>query len=613
MFTTETKLVMDRTDLEQWKPKEVARLLALVESERRYYQDMVALLPTPLAVVSSDASLAWANRAFRQTFNVRSDELRRRSLQQIVDIEGIDAWIANIPRIPASTSQTLDAIALGRPVAVSAIPIRNGDEDVELEIMLLLDFKESAAAPNVLEAVPEHPEPVVQPAPAEESLSGSDADEGVEAEPELRREPGDEVQLASPEPPAAIFATRTTGAVAVPLMDLPAIVWEADASSLKFQAVSGAAQELLGYAELEWIARPEFFLERIHPEDRAPTMDLYRSVLKTGGDASAEFRALSSSGSEVWCRETIRVAGPAQKQRTITGVVTAIGPRKRFEQQILRAGRVEALKHFAGRLAHVLNNPLMIANGFAEELVTGLGPEHPLHADAQEIATAARRMSEITLELNEFTKHSAKAPKPIYLDEMMSGMESRIARAAGENVTLDMVPSDSPLWVNADPDQLSQVLEAVAFGTVETRAERTRLTVSWNTQEIREQIEMAPLNAASYVCITIRDDGRGIDPAQRASIFDPGIGKGGDDRIALDEAYRLVGEWEGDLAFDSQPFRGSTFFIYLPLVDRTEIQEASADQSDEIQEVLEPEPEPTRETILVVDDEAGIRGLMPRS
>ncbi len=128
-------------------------------------------------------------------------------------------------------------------------------------------------------------------------------------------------------------------------MDLPAIVWEADAATLKFQSVSGAAQELLGYVELEWIARPEFFLERIHPEDRAPTMDLYRSALKTGGDASAEFRALSSSGSEVWCRETIRVAGPAQKPRTITGVVTAIGPRKRLEQQILRAGRLNALEN----------------------------------------------------------------------------------------------------------------------------------------------------------------------------------------------------------------------------------------------------------------------------
>ncbi len=46
---------MDRTDLEQWKPKEVARLLSLVESERRYYQEMVVLLPVPLAVVSPDA------------------------------------------------------------------------------------------------------------------------------------------------------------------------------------------------------------------------------------------------------------------------------------------------------------------------------------------------------------------------------------------------------------------------------------------------------------------------------------------------------------------------------------------------------------------------------
>ena len=604
--------------MEQWKPKDVARLLSLVESERRYYQEMVALLPVPLAVVSPEASVIWANRAFRRAFGVRSDELRRRSLEQVVEIEGIDAWIANVPRVPTSTSQTLDAVSLGRPVVVSAIPIRNSDEDAELDIMLLVDFRESPAAgiPEVPAIVPEISEPVPPPEPRPAPLE--EAEPGPVSEPQIEEmeteEASTEEEATEPESPQPPATSRTTSgaAAAVPLMDLPAIVWEADASTLKFQAVSGAAQELLGYAELEWIARPEFFLERIHPEDRAPTMDLYRTVLNTGGDASAEFRALSSSGSEVWCRETIRVAGPDQKSRTITGVITAIGPRKRLEQQILRAGRMSGLESFAGRLAHVLNNPLMIANGFGEELLAGLGPDHPLHGDAQEIVTAAGRMSEITMELSELTKRSAKPPTDIYLDELMSGMEGRIASAAGENVTLDMVPSEAPLWVEADPEQLSHVLEAVAYGTPETRAERTRLTVSWGTQEIREQIESAPLKAGDYVCITIRDDGRGIDPEQRATIFDPSPGKAETGLIHLTDAYRLVRGWEGDIGFDSQPFRGSTFSIYLPLVEGREAHPAPSGESIAVEEVPEPvpEPEPTRETILVVDDEAGIRGLM---
>ena len=63
---------VERTDFEQWSAKEVARLLALVETERRYYQEMVASLPVALVVLSADLSMVSANRAFRQLFGLRT-------------------------------------------------------------------------------------------------------------------------------------------------------------------------------------------------------------------------------------------------------------------------------------------------------------------------------------------------------------------------------------------------------------------------------------------------------------------------------------------------------------------------------------------------------------
>src|SRR5271156_1650609 len=94
---------MERTDFEQWKAKEVARLLALVETERRYYQEMVASLPVALVVLSQDRSIVSANRAFRQTFGVRTEDLRHKSIEQILPspelVEKIrDAHVSNIPR-----------------------------------------------------------------------------------------------------------------------------------------------------------------------------------------------------------------------------------------------------------------------------------------------------------------------------------------------------------------------------------------------------------------------------------------------------------------------------------------------------------------------------------
>jgi len=77
-------LGLERAGFEQWKPREVARLLALIETERRYYQEMVAALPVPLAVLSGDRSIVSANRAFRRIVNLRNEDLRHKTIEQVL-------------------------------------------------------------------------------------------------------------------------------------------------------------------------------------------------------------------------------------------------------------------------------------------------------------------------------------------------------------------------------------------------------------------------------------------------------------------------------------------------------------------------------------------------
>src|SRR5580704_11148910 len=81
--------LMERTDFQQWKAKEVARLLALVETERRYYQEMLAALPVALVVLSADRSIVSTNRAFRQTFGVRTEDLRGKNIENILPSAGL--------------------------------------------------------------------------------------------------------------------------------------------------------------------------------------------------------------------------------------------------------------------------------------------------------------------------------------------------------------------------------------------------------------------------------------------------------------------------------------------------------------------------------------------
>src|SRR5665213_1555674 len=217
---------MERTDFEQWKGKEVARLLALVETERRYYQEMVATLPVAIAVLSNDRSIVLANRAFRQTVGLRSDEIRRRPMEQILPSAEL------IERIRAvhieSTADTISHASLIVPfgdkqLRVDVRPIRSWDEEMDLETLVVI-----------------------------QDFSGA--------------------SIATVKPSAPPF----------PDAELPAVVWQADAATFEFLAVSGSAATSLGFPAEHWLNTPEFFEQRISEEDRTATLALYRSAIERG-------------------------------------------------------------------------------------------------------------------------------------------------------------------------------------------------------------------------------------------------------------------------------------------------------------------------------------------
>lgn len=391
--------------------------------------------------------------------------------------------------------------------------------------------------------------------------------------------------------------------------DLPAVIWQADAATLQFRTVQGSAEAMLGYPVSHWLGRRDFFEERIHPDDRAATMELYRSVLSAGGEASAEYRATSASGQTVWCRETIRVTG-ASSDATVTGVITNITSRKELERQLLSAGRFEALYAFAGRLAHDLNNPLMIVTGYAEELLQALKPADPLRQEAGEILGAARRIGGLAAQLTEFARRQGKPASRVNIGEVILSLRSKITAAAGERVAVELTVIREPILAMADPGQLGEVLSAVIAGARKsTPRERTRITIACDVATVVERLSHTALATGKYARITIRDDGHGLDAEQAAGVFDPVLSKTGDPAsavagLALARAYSLVHEWGGDIAFTSEPGQGSTFAIYLPYLE--------AEGAPVVRPAAQTEPPRGGETvtILVVDDEIGIRELI---
>lgn len=555
---------MERNDLEQWKAKEVARLLALVETERRYYQEMVAMLPAALAVLSVDRHISSANRAFRQTFGLRSGDMRGKTIDQILPsgrlIDKIrDAHITGVSQTGIPLEHD------GRQFRIALVPMRNWDDEGELETLLLVQETGDAPAPVLERAV----EPVV-------------------VQPVVERPV---VEQAIVERPVD------------PLGAIPAIIWEADASTLAFRSARGNVEQLLGFPAAHWTGTAKFFETRIHPDDRAATLDFYQAALnRQSGEASAEYRAVTASGGTVWVRETIRI-----DNGTLLGVMTSIELRKQLENQLLRSGRSDALQELASRLAHDLNNPLMIVTGYAEEMRNSLREDDPLRRDVDQILTATERIAGITEQLLHYTRRQANPASPVNVTQALAKMEEKIAHAAGEGCASESAPAGEVVWALAEEAQLEEVLLALVSYEREDARERSRVMIGCQVETITECAHGATLGPGAYARLTIRDDGRGLDPAKRNAVFEGFLSKPGEKSAGpgLAHAYAIVREWGGDIAFFSEPFRGSTFLIYLPYVPAPPMPQPVLEPV-----VKTPVPESVRETILLVEDEAGIRALV---
>lgn len=292
--------------------------------------------------------------------------------------------------------------------------------------------------------------------------------------------------------------------------------------------------------------------------------------------------------------------------RDISETRRAEEERKKLQEQLTQAQKMESVGRLAGGVAHDFNNMLGVILGYTELVLENPDTPSPIHTHLTEIHHAAKRSMEITRQLLAFARQQTVAPRILDLNETIESMIKMLQRLIGEDIELAWEP-EPDLWpVKMDPSQIDQILANFCVNARDAITDVGRVIITTHNTCIGEgnRNEHEGITPGDYVLLTFRDDGCGMTEDVLANLFEPfyttkdvheGTGLG------LATVYGIVKQNEGFIDVKSKPGNGTVFRIYLPrsLMDEDKIEKQP--------EQAAPVPKAQKnETILLVEDEPAI-------
>ncbi|MBL8226841.1 MAG: response regulator [Bryobacterales bacterium] len=508
---------MERIDLEFWTPRDVAKLLTLVENEKRYFQEIIATLPIGVAVAGNDASLLSVNRAFRRYFELTHEEAARISLVELLPDPAVQTCISEC----RESGITGDAVPFSwrgasgkaRQLRLTAIPFPDWFGDDGRDVVVVVEDASPATPPG-------HP-----------------------------------------------F-----------LENLPGLLWRLDSTGSRIEFANRDAGALIGTAEVErWN-------ERVHPEDGPRVARIYQAVLASGKNASVDYRALRQDGSLIWLSDEVRrIEGEPPSLQVWTMDVSA---RRDEVRRIVDAEKSEAAGRFAGKLAHDFNNILMVLQLNVEEAMQGLPEDDPRKESLAEALKATERFSGISQQLVALGRPPSSQRKVLDLNEFLVGL----------NLPAELRQSAQPAPVEVDPQQLEMALRellSTVDGAAYIRASQEDSIAAFSSGTPAGRAIV--LRAGPVRNLTAELEARWNEPFH-------GVGKGAAFAHVMlrnvGASLRLLrtGELEGEY---------EAWFPMAALPEPAPVAVAP--------EPSQPEsPAPSRETVMVVDDEESILSLVAR-
>jgi two-component system NtrC family sensor kinase len=278
--------------------------------------------------------------------------------------------------------------------------------------------------------------------------------------------------------------------------------------------------------------------------------------------------------------------------------------RKELEQQLRQAQKMEDIGKLAGGIAHDFNNIISAISNFAYLLEMKMPEDDPSREYALRIRAASERAGNLTHSLLAFSRKQVLNPRPVNLNEIVDTVEKLLSRLIGEDVELNVFLEEEALTVLADSSQMEQVLMNLATNARDAMPDGGLLNIT--TRLTGSGGATSPDLDRRYALVSITDSGVGMDETTREHIFEPffttkEVGKG--TGLGLSIVYGIVKQHGGFIEVDTEPGEGTTFRIFLPLVDsKIEVVGTEAVTI----------PSGDGETVLIAEDDAEVR-LVTRS
>lgn len=344
-----------------------------------------------------------------------------------------------------------------------------------------------------------------------------------------------------------------------------------------------------------------------HPEDLELEQAELRSLLE--GKVSSfeiEKRFIHKSGAVVWVHIAVALAREENgSPKYFISVIEDITTRKRLEEQLLQSQKMEAIGQLAGGIAHDFNNILSVIIGYGNLAQISMQTDNPQKTHIDQIISASEKAAQLTRSLLAFSRKQEMKQQSLELNCLIENAAKLLKRVIGEDIQLETVIHQGKLFVNADGGQIDQVLMNLATNARDAMPSGGRFSIATDLMEMDSTFVARHGfgRPGRYALINVSDTGKGMDASTVKRIFDPffttkesGRGTG----LGMSIVYGIISQHNGFIQVYSEPGIGTTFRLYLPLIESCDVAAAT---------VPAKLPRGGTETILLVEDDQAVREL----